>query len=195
MAGTSPAMTICFFGRRILATAVIVLILASPAIAQVPEPPDFRLEDYRAPVPDTVAGGTVVHTQALQALLDGTKPVLIDVLPAPRRPEGMKPDQPWMPVPRRDLPGSVWLPDVGRGALAPAVEQWFQDNLARVTDGDKERAIVFYCLNRCWMSWNATKRAALYGYRHVYWYPDGSDGWEQAGLPLAEAKPSVPPDP
>jgi rhodanese-related sulfurtransferase len=41
------------------------------------------------------------------------------------------------------------------------------------------------------MSWNAAKRAAQYGYSQVYWYPDGSDGWEKAGLSLAEARPEL----
>jgi rhodanese-related sulfurtransferase len=39
------------------------------------------------------------------------------------------------------------------------------------------------------MSWNAAKRALTYGYSNISWYPLGSDGWEQAGLPLVEAKP------
>ena len=28
------------------------------------------------------------------------------------------------------------------------------------------------------------KRALDYGYRRVAWYPDGTDGWAEAGLPL-----------
>jgi rhodanese-related sulfurtransferase len=39
------------------------------------------------------------------------------------------------------------------------------------------------------MSWNAAKRALALGYKNVAWYPDGTDGWEAAGLPLQEAKP------
>lgn len=177
---------------RCLALGVVVaaiLVAPGPAAAGVPEPEGYRLDDYRAPVPQTVAGGHVVHTKRLQALLARAPVVLIDVLPAPRRPDGMRPDQPWMPVPRRDIPGSLWLPDVGRGALSPDLEAWFQDSLVRLTAGDKRRPLVFYCLSRCWMSWNAAKRAAGYGYRRVYWYPDGSDGWAKAGLSLAEARP------
>jgi PQQ-dependent catabolism-associated CXXCW motif protein len=41
----------------------------------------------------------------------------------------------------------------------------------------------------CWMSWNAAKRAVALGYARVHWYPDGTDGWAAAGLPLAEARP------
>jgi len=175
--------------------AVLALLAATAAAfgtqaaAGVQEPAGFRLDDYRAPVPATIAGGWVIHTKALHALLRRGNVVLIDVLPAPRRPEGMRQDQPWLPVPRRDIPGSLWLPDVGRGALSISVENWFRDRLAQSTAQDKRRRIVFYCLSRCWMSWNAAKRAAQYGYRRVYWYPDGSDGWEKAGLDLAEAQP------
>ena len=38
------------------------------------------------------------------------------------------------------------------------------------------------------MSWNATKRAASWGYR-VAWFPEGVDGWEAAGLPTEIVKP------
>ena len=58
-----------------------------------------------------------------------------------------------------------------------------------LTGGDRAKPLVFYCLADCWMSWNATKRAASYGFRNVSWYPDGSDGWHAAGLPLQEAHP------
>jgi PQQ-dependent catabolism-associated CXXCW motif protein len=178
---------------RRAALVLLALLAGAAAQAGVPEPQGFRQDDYRAPVPDTVAGGRVIHTEALKALLRKGKALLVDVLPAPRRPEGMRPDQPWMPVPRRDIPGSLWLPDVGRGTLTPTVEQWFQDRLSQATQGNKARPLVFYCLSQCWMSWNAAKRAAQYGYSRVYWYPDGSDGWEKAGQPLAEARPEPPP--
>jgi PQQ-dependent catabolism-associated CXXCW motif protein len=49
--------------------------------------------------------------------------------------------------------------------------------------------VVFYCLADCWMSWNAAKRAAAWGYTRVYWYRDGTDGWAAAKLPLVEAQP------
>ena len=41
------------------------------------------------------------------------------------------------------------------------------------------------------MSWNAVKRAASFGYTRLYWYRDGTDGWEAAQLPLAEATPAA----
>jgi len=181
-------------------TAGVAALLASVALASVlgaaPEPEGYRLDDYHAPVPSSVKGGTVISSAAaLQSLLARENPILIDVLPAPRRPEGMKPAMPWLPAPHLDIPGSVWLPDSGRGALSPAAETWFRAELAALTQGDRARPLVFYCQKQCWMSWNAAKRAATLGYRRVFWYPDGVDGWKRAGLTLAPAKPtSTPPE-
>jgi PQQ-dependent catabolism-associated CXXCW motif protein len=88
-----------------------------------------------------------------------------------------------------NIPGSTWLPDTGYGALAPAIDEYFRDGLEQAAGGDRTRFLVFYCLRDCWMSWNAAKRAIALGYAQVAWYPDGTDGWESAGLPLEEAKP------
>ena len=178
--------------RRLPAAAAALLLVIGSAAAAVPEPEGYRQDDYRADVPNTVTGGRTIHTKALEALLRHGGAVPIDVLPAPRRPAGMRPGQPWMPEPHRSISGSLWLPDVGRGALSPDLEQWFRDRLSRIAAGDRNRPFVFYCLSRCWMSWNAAKRAASYGYHRVYWYPDGADGWERAGLPTAEATPEGP---
>ncbi|MBV9655203.1 MAG: PQQ-dependent catabolism-associated CXXCW motif protein [Acetobacteraceae bacterium] len=170
---------------------LVLAIPLAPAGADpgVPVPDGYRMEPYRGPTPDAVPSGHVVHTAELKAMLDAGHVALIDVMTAPRRPEGMRPDAPWMPLPRRDLPGSIWLPDVGRGAINPALEAHFRAVLERATDGSRDAPVVFYCLAQCWMSWNAAKRAASFGWRNVYWYPDGTDGWEEAGLPLTEAQP------
>jgi PQQ-dependent catabolism-associated CXXCW motif protein len=158
--------------------------------APVPEPADYRLDNYRAPTPLTVAGGTTIATAEAAELWRDHGAVFVDVLPAPRRPEGLPTDALWKPVPRRDIPGSLWLPETGRGALSPALDNYFSDSLERATHGDKTATLVFYCLADCWMSWNAAKRAAAYGFTHVLWYRDGTDGWEAAQLPTAETAPA-----
>lgn len=188
--------------RGAWATAIRWLVFAAlccgvvgPAGAgDVSEPSGYRLDHYRAPVPGSIAGGRVVHTRELEDLIKRGGVVLIDVLPAPRRPEGMRPTALWMPKPRLDIPGSLWLPDVGRGAINPALDRWFRQHLDAAAQGDRNKPLVFYCLARCWMSWNAAKRALGYGYRNVIWYPDGTDGWSKAGLPLAKASPVTPPE-
>jgi PQQ-dependent catabolism-associated CXXCW motif protein len=186
------------FAAAAVAAAVGGLANADPS---VPVPDGYRMDDYRTPTPDTVPGAAVIHTDELQKLLgdifqlrEGRGVVLIDVLPAPRRPSESKPGTPWMPEPHHDLPGSVWLPEVGRGAISEARDAWLRERLHQLSFGDPRRPIVFYCLKDCWMSWNAAKRAATYGYERVYWYSDGTDGWEAAGLPLAAATAETPPD-
>ena len=183
--------------RRIILASLACLAMAAPggivcAAEDVPQPEGYRLDDYNAPVPDAVPGGQTIHTDALHALTAGQALVLVDVLPAPRRPPGMRPDAPWLPVPRRDIPGSLWLPEIGRGAIPPEIDAWMEHKLEAATGGDRGRPIVFYCRADCWMSWNAAKRAAAHGWRNVLWYPDGTEGWEAAGLPLAEAHPATP---
>jgi PQQ-dependent catabolism-associated CXXCW motif protein len=179
------------------ATAVFLAVSAGPLAAGeaassggVAEPSGYRLDAYRAPTPRTVAGGRAIDTAEAHALWEEGGAVWVDVLAAPRRPEGQRPDAVWRPIPRRDIPGSLWLPDVGRGELSAERDRWFRDNLAAATHGDRSTPIVFYCLADCWMSWNATKRAASFGYTTVYWYRDGTDGWDEAKLPTAVAEPA-----
>lgn len=156
----------------------------------VPEPTGYRLDEYRAPTPATLAGGTVVDTAGVQRLTGESGVVLIDVLPVQKKPDNLPANTLWIPKARHNIPGSVWLPEVGRGALNAEVEDYFQRNLRELTAGDRNRKIVIYCLADCWMSWNAAKRAIEYGYRSVYWYPGGTDHWTTAGLPTEESQPA-----
>ena len=184
--------------RIVKCLRVLLLLAAIPgpgAVAAdqatpVPEPESYRLDDFRAPVPATLAGATLVTTQTLRRMLDrGDDVILIDVLPAPRKPPSLRPGALWLPKKRRNIPGSVWLPNTGYGVLPIEEEDYLRRNLLRVTGGDPSRALVFYCLADCWMSWNAAKRAVSWGYANVYWYPDGTDGWAEAGLPLEDSVP------
>src|SRR4029077_1653866 len=154
------------------------------------EPQGYRMDDYRTPTPETVAGGVVLDTDAAYELWKGGSAGWIDVLPAPRRPANLPISAIWMPVPHRDIPDSLWLPDIGRGALSPELETYFRGHLEAATRGQRDTAVVFYCLADCWMSWNAAKRAAAWGYTRVYWYPDGTDGWDAAKLPMQNAEPA-----
>jgi PQQ-dependent catabolism-associated CXXCW motif protein len=171
---------------------VVLAVVASlgTAYAQVAEPDGYRMDHYKSVVPATIRGGMVAHLAALPGLIGSLHPVLIDVLPAPTPPAEQRPDLPRMPLPHRDLPGSIWLPEVGRGALSPQTEAWFRKKLSVSTQGKLDRPIVFYCLSNCWMSWNATRRAISYGYTHAIWFPEGADGWETAGLKVQTATPA-----
>ena len=60
-----------------------------------------------------------------------------------------------------------------------------------VTGGDKTKPVVIYCLASCWMSWNAAKRALSWGYTGTIWFPEGTDGWAEAGFPLEVRRPEA----
>jgi PQQ-dependent catabolism-associated CXXCW motif protein len=155
-----------------------------------PEQPEaYRGDNYRALTPAGLNGARTVTTEEAADLWRSRDAAFIDVLPRPPRPENLPAGTIWREKPRRDIPGSVWLPNTGFGELNPTIEQYFSAGLDRVSHGNRAKALVFYCLRECWMSWNAAKRALALHYEHVVWYPDGTDGWASAGLPLDEAQP------
>jgi PQQ-dependent catabolism-associated CXXCW motif protein len=176
-------------GRRVLALATLVLVAAPSVAAPPPEPADYRFDDYNAPTPFTVVGRNAIETAEVQRLWEAHAAIFIDVIAAPRRPASLPAGSLWLPTPHLDIPGSLWLPDSGRGALSSEFEAWFRASLTRITAARGDAPLVFYCRTDCWLSWNATKRAIEWGYSAAAWYRDGSDGWRAAGLPLAEAQP------
>lgn len=155
------------------------------------EPEGYRMADYRAPVPETLEGAKVLTTDSLEALMRAANPILIDVLPAPRKPKdtGL-----WLPPKRDNIPGSVWLANTGYGELSAEFANYLETSLVELTDNDPSRQLVFYCEADCWMSWNAAKRALSLGYQNVAWYPEGTNGWAESKLPLLRAKPKPMPD-
>lgn len=179
--------------QRLLLGALFLAALlsgASGAKTQAPpEPSGFRMEDYRAPTPATLAGARVVITAEAHKLWQEKAAIFVDVLPQAPRPANLPENVLWRDKPRFDIPGSIWLPDTGYGALAPQMERYLLENLARATRGDKSKAVLFYCQRDCWMSWNAAKRALQAGYTNVIWYPDGTEGWSEENYPLEECHP------
>jgi PQQ-dependent catabolism-associated CXXCW motif protein len=168
-----------------------ISVPAGPAHAQglVPEPDGYRMEDYRTLVPDTLAGARVLTTAEAETIWRAKSGVFIDVLPRAPKPPNLPAGTVWRDKPRFNIPGSIWLPDTGYGKLADATEDYFRRGLARASGGNNAALLVVYCLTDCWMSWNAAKRALTYGYTNVAWYPEGTDGWERANLPLTESQP------
>lgn len=179
---------------RALTCVLIAALLCAPVPVHAGEPEfdaatGYRIARYRTPVPETVPGGTRVSAADIDGLVKTQNAILIDVMPS----EGAGPDRAtgaWrLTKPRQDIPGSVWLADVGKGDLPPLLETYFRDNLARLTQRATSRAIVFYCQADCWMSWNAVKRASSYGYTALYWFAEGTDGWRDWDGTFAEAMP------
>jgi PQQ-dependent catabolism-associated CXXCW motif protein len=148
------------------------------------------MDDYLAPTPATLKGAKVIGTVEAQRLWQEKAAIFIDAMPRPPKPANLPKGTIWRDKPRFNIPGSAWLVDVGYGEISTERDSYFRTHLDRLTGGDRARALVFYCKSACWMSWNAAKRAIEeYGYTAVFWYPEGTDGWEAANLPLIEDQP------
>lgn len=165
-------------------------LAAAPAQAGAPaeslfSADGYRADRYRSPTPQSLEGARTLDTAALQQLLtEQPDAILIDTLRNPRLHERFVGEE------HRNIPGSLWLANVGSGTLEPEWQQYFEHHLARASAGDLHRTLVFYCKSDCWLSWNAGRRALALGYARVYWYRDGVDAWQEAGLPLEVATPA-----
>ena len=177
--------------RKFASLIWIMFAFAVPVYAQggAPEPDGYRMDDYQTAVPGTLAGARVLATLEAEAIWRSGTGAFVDVLPRPPKPQNLPAGTVWRDKPRLNIPGSIWLPDTGYGKLAASTEDYLRRGLARASKGDRATLLVIYCQANCWMSWNAAKRALSYGYRNVAWYPEGTDGWQRADLPVAESQP------
>ena len=177
---------------RTFIIAILTISAWAPAVhAQelVLEPEGYRTEDYRSPVPETLEGARVITTVEAEAIWRAKTGIFIDVLPRAPKPGNLPSGTIWRDRPRQNIPGSIWLPDTGYGKLADVMESYLRQGVDRAVSGNRAALIVVYCQANCWMSWNAAKRIVSYGYSNVAWYPDGTDGWEHANLPMVESRP------
>lgn len=161
--------------------------------AGVPEPEGYWMGPMHGETPAALSGARTLDTPGLAVLLERGNTILIDAAEAPRKPENLAPGAVWKPLPHENIEGSVWIPGIGAGKIAPGHDRFFRERLAQLTSNDLDRQIVFYCHPMCWASWNAAKRALSYGYRNIIWYREGAEGWRDAGHPLVSAEPQSPP--
>ncbi|MDX1633302.1 MAG: rhodanese-like domain-containing protein [Marinobacter sp.] len=148
----------------------------------------YRIDRYRSPTPATVAGATTVSTADLERLMDQHPDlVIIDVINLEYRHGRFLEDKPHLAV-----PGAHWLPNTGRGQLDEPWLSYLLDNVQALTEGNRDRPVAVLCKSDCWLSWNATRRLADHGYRQLFWYKDGIDSWQNAGMPTEPAQPVMP---
>lgn len=158
----------------------------------------YRMKRYRAPVPDSIPGGCIASNSEVRSAQietiddtsnDNSRWIFLDVYP----PKGLGHDPldgEWIVSEQHSyIPGSTWLPEVGRGYIEEEHQEYFRENLKKLTKGNSAIPIVFYCTADCWQSWNAAARAISWGYSNVIWYPEGTDGWLEIGLALEPAVP------
>ncbi|PNG27419.1 rhodanese-like domain-containing protein [Methylocella silvestris] len=176
---------------RCVATVALALLLtgAADSPGHVPEPDGLWQGVMRGYTPNSVKGARVLDTAEAVRLIEEKTPVLLDVGPADKRPASMSQTTPWMPA-HRSIPGAVWMPGGGSGTPDAQFSESFRSRVAALTGGDVERPIITFCHPECWGSWNAAKRLVGFGYKEVYWYPDGLEGWQTEREPV-----TVTPDP
>ena len=171
---------------------VLLITACSQNSLITPHEDTYRGLPYRAPTTQVPPNG-VSRISALELnnqLHSTSPPVLIDVYGAIFREESLDFDGAWLvSTPRKNIPKSVWLPNVGKQKLRPVVEQFYRDQLRELTARDKTKALVIYCIEDCWMSWNAAKRAREWGYTNVLWFREGVDGWNDNGWALQDSEP------
>lgn len=168
----------------------LALLIAPASFADTPPEPDgYRTENYRAPTPATLSGARVLDVVDAATLWEEGGAAFVDVMPRSPRPANLPAGTVWRDVPRSSIPGAIWLANTGFGALSPEAESYFARGLELAGKGDPGRPIVFFCERDCWMSWNAAKRALALGYTRVLWFPDGTNGWAEAGQPLERVEP------
>jgi PQQ-dependent catabolism-associated CXXCW motif protein len=181
---------------RVHRAAALLALLAGLALSGAgaraegppPEPPDYRMDDFRSPVPLTLRGARVLTPDEAANLWNKDAAILIDVYPQAPKPPNLPPGTFWRDPIHRSIEGAHWLPNVGYGALSDELEDYFRTRLERLTGGKRDASVVFFCLKDCWMSWNAAKRAMELGYTNVMWFDEGTDGWQELGYPLIDVK-------
>lgn len=167
-------------GRLVAALAAAVVFgAAMPADSpvNVPEPEGLWTGPLQSYTTKTLKGATVIDIGALDALMP-EGPVLLDVGPPDRKPDGFPADRPWLPS-HRSIPGAVWLPGAGLAPLSPEREAKLLARVEELTGGDKAKPVVVFCHPDCWGSWNLGKRLVTAGYGRVHWFPEGIEGWQE----------------
>jgi PQQ-dependent catabolism-associated CXXCW motif protein len=137
------------------------------------KPQSYLQSKVSAVTPTGIPGGQAVTTPQLVELMNifGNL-VIVDV---------------WNNSSHNKIPGSVHLGFAGQGgSFNDEVQVRLKASLAELTDGQRDRPLVFYCMGTpCWESYNAALRAIVMGYSRVYWYRGGVQAWVEAKLPVA----------
>ena len=167
-----------------------MMLIAGPTMSCGIEPAQDRQAARYAASQCDLADAVLLDAPDLKALIEvGVEPVLIDVVPVKRTGETNISGYWVVNEAHENIAGSVWLPNVGNGALDDEMQAYFQTNLAQATAGDRNRLLVFYGNSDVLMSWNAAKHALDLGYERVAWLFRGLEGWQQSGEPTTLAVP------
>lgn len=125
-------------------------------------------QNMHGPTPTSIPGGQVITTDGVLGLIQQAQQngvLIFHVL-----------------GPGNTIPGALnAAPASQAGTFSDQTQQEFGQFLQQVTQGNKARPMVFYCMStQCWMSYNAALRAINMGYANVLWYRGGIEAWQQA---------------
>ena len=138
----------------------------------------YRSKSYRSPTPTDTSFATVVDAQDIVKLLkENEHVVVIDVVPLEMNGATF--------IQAKDHEGivnSIWLPNVGFGEIDRMTQNYLVDNLNIAMHKNNNTLFIFYCKIDCWMSWNAARRAASLGFKNIFWYKNGIEGWKNKNL-------------
>ncbi len=149
----------------------------------------YRIARHRAPSPvDIPPPARPVTAREVQELI-GRGAILLDVFSALQSPYDALNGRWLVAKARMSLPGATWLPQTGLGVLSDPLKRYLTSRLQDLSAGDVTRPIVVFCIADCWMSWNAAQRITKLGYRKVYWFRHGTDGWLDNGGKLTPVWP------
>lgn len=175
---------------RLAAGAVVIATAAAHAAGgpgSAPEPDGLWTGPMQSYTPSTLKGAEVVDADGVAALVAKGDAVLIDVAPADRKPPTLPEGALWAPQ-HRSIPGSAWFPGAGPGDLSPAQEAALKARVLELAGGRFDRPMVTFCHPDCWGSWNMGKRLLGWGFRNVFWFPQGREGWQESDRPTAVIK-------
>lgn len=145
----------------------------------------MRILRYQAPLADDIPGPARVADFAQVLALKKAGALLVDVYSLQNN-RFDELDGSWdVRKPRKSIPGAIWLPETGRGALAEGIGDYLK---ARLAERGAGTPVVVFCNADCWMSWNAAQRVAALGYE-TWWWPLGIHGWTDEGLELTPIEP------
>lgn len=149
----------------------------------------YRIEKQRSPTPDDIKlPAILIDANEVDRLIKNGA-LAVDVFGALQsRYDEL--DGTWLVSKARlSIPGAVWLPEVGRGVLEPQMQAYLEYNIKNLTDGSFDKPVIVFCVADCWMSWNASQRIAELGYKNVFWFRNGTDGWLDTDRTLEKVEP------
>ena len=89
---------------------------------------------------------TILDTEEVTEIVNSRSAILLDTWKKDIKPEKLDLKK-WMPVQRYSIPGAKWLPNVGLETLTPGLRKYFEENVERLTKGNKNTKIVCFSFN------------------------------------------------